>query len=326
MLVHTAFAVRSLLVLLAATPALRGQETQDPPAPQPVTEPVPEKVAPEDRPEFAYRATTNEHPYVEMAGIVARDPRTGDLGGIVLSSSPMVGSFCMEASAAAGIAVASGNPDPTWPKAIVALLAKGLAPDDAIKQLKESSSTTTAERQALVVLGADGRPANHMGEYVFGVGKTTEVAAQPDWIAFTTYPSAPQLMINLKKEFPATEGLPLPERLIVSMQRALEPLPNDAKGKRADLAGQAVSSALLVVRKDGGRLGGNDRFIDLRVDFALEPIDHLRGLYSVWCQAHLGPALRQSMTSILDTQSDAYKANQQWLRRLRSRTKIGEKR
>lgn len=313
----------SFLVLLCAAPLLPAQDKPDPPA---KPEPAQERVPPEDRPEFAYRATTLEHPYVEIAGLVARDPRTGDLGAIVLSSSPGVGAFALDARAGAGVAVASGNPDPTWPDRAVELLAKGVKAADVVTQLVEGASQSMADRQQLVVLGADGTSGTHIGEYVFGGGKTTEVAAQPDWVAFTTYPASGQLMVNLQKEYPLSEGLPLPERLLISLQRALDALPVDAKGKRADLTGNAVSAALLVVRKEGGRLGLDDRLIDVRVDFDLEPMTRLRGLFKVWCEAHLGPALRQSMTSILDTRSDAYKANQEWLRRLRSRTALGEKR
>jgi len=315
-----------LLVVVAAT--LGAQDVPAPPAkPEPAKpEPAQDSVPPEDRPEFAYRATTSEHPYVEIAGLVARDPRTGDLGGIVLSTSPGVGAFCMQARAGAGIAVASGNPDPNWPRQAVALLAEGTAPAAVVAKLKEAASPSLTDRQQLVVLGADGSSASHIGESVFGVGKTTEVFTEPDWAAFTTYPASTQLMANLRKEYPLTDGLPLPERLIVSLQRALDALPVDGKGKRGDLFGEPVAAALLMVRKQGGRLGLDDRMVDVRVDFDHDPVARLRGLYKVWCQAHLAPELRQSMTAITDTQSEAYKANQEWMRRLRSRTKLGEKR
>ncbi|MEZ5963223.1 MAG: DUF1028 domain-containing protein [Planctomycetota bacterium] len=327
MLESHAYLVRLPLLLLVAA-AAPAQGVQAPPAqPEPAkAEPAQEQVPPEERPEFAYRATTNEHPYVEIAGLAARDPRTGDLGAIVLSTSPGVGAFCLQAKAGVGVAVVSGNPDPTWPDRALAALAAGASPNDAIAQLKEQTSQSIADRQQLAVLAADGRAASHIGEYVFGVGKTTEAMPEQDWIAFTTYPATTQLMAKLRTEYPATADLPLPERLIMSLQRALDAMPVDAKGKRADLSGQPVSAALLVVRKDGGRLGLDDRMIDIRVDFDLDPVARLRGIYKVWCQAHLAPALRQSIGSIIDTQSDAYKANQEWLRRLRSRTKIGEKR
>jgi uncharacterized Ntn-hydrolase superfamily protein len=41
------------------------------------------------------------------------------------------------------------------------------------------------------------------------------------------------------------------------------------------------SAALLVVRKDGGYLGGNDRFIDIRVYDAPDPIAELERLLAL---------------------------------------------
>ncbi len=42
------------------------------------------------------------------------------------------------------------------------------------------------------------------------------------------------------------------------------------------------SAALLIVRKNGGYGGMNDRFCDLRVDDSQDPIAELRRLYSIW--------------------------------------------
>jgi hypothetical protein len=241
------------LLALVLPAALAAQEPGKPPAAQESAGPAPAPAAPaakqdppEDRPEFAYMAMTPEHPYVEIVGIVGRDPRTGDLGAIVLSNSPGVGAMCVRARAGVGVAVVSGNADPTWPEQAIELLAKGSAPAAAIAQLKADTPLSTRDRQELVLLGADGTPATHIGDYVFGVGKTTEVAEQPDWVAFTTYAASTAAMAGLKKHYPETAGLPLPERLLVALQKTLDELPVDPKGKRGDLTGKAVSAALLV--------------------------------------------------------------------------------
>src|SRR5690606_37808741 len=86
-----------LLSVLAGTAA-----AQDPPRPVqdpagPPAETTPDKgkeTPPEERPEFAYVSASLEHPYVEIAGILARDARTGDLGAVVLSTCPGVGATC----------------------------------------------------------------------------------------------------------------------------------------------------------------------------------------------------------------------------------------
>ncbi len=301
-----------------------------PPAPaQPVGPPAEAEAAdkglPEDRAEFDYKASGTEHPYVDIAGVMARDPRTGDLGVILISSSPGAGAFCVQADVNAGIAVVSGNTDPMWPEQAIELLRKGRAPADVLTQIRADASPSASDRQQAMLLGADGRTASFIGEYVFGAGKTTEIDEQENAIIFTTYGATPQLMAGLKKEFPATQGLPLPERLIVSMQLALDPLPVD-KGRRADLFGKPTSAVLIILRKDAGRLGRGDRLIDLRIDFDQDPLARLRGLYRVWTLAHLGPALRASMAKISDQKSEAYVANREWMGRLRARLKLGEKR
>jgi tetratricopeptide (TPR) repeat protein len=42
------------------------------------------------------------------------------------------------------------------------------------------------------------------------------------------------------------------------------------------------SAALLIVRKGGGYAGYNDRYCDLRVDDAKDPIAELRRIYNIW--------------------------------------------
>jgi uncharacterized Ntn-hydrolase superfamily protein len=48
------------------------------------------------------------------------------------------------------------------------------------------------------------------------------------------------------------------------------------------------SAALLVVRKDGGYGGNNDRYIDLRVEDHEKPIDELKRLLELYKRERLG--------------------------------------
>ena len=322
--------------LATAALSLAGLAAQDPtkpvqpasPAPAPATTPPQDVPAgmPEDREEFNFNAASAESPYVELWGIVARDPRTGDLGVLAMSSAPGFGSYAIDGRADLGIAVVGGNTDPTWAQAAIEQLAKGLTPADAVTQLKAATTHSRREYQHLVVMSADGKFASHVGEFVFGAGTTTDTVVQPDWAVFTTYPASQMAQTNLKTAYPTTEGLPLPERLIAAMQQAKDSITPDVKGVRKDLTNKSVAAVLLVLRKEGGRNGRSDRMIDLRVDFDTDPLGRLRGLYRVWSQAQLGPSLRASTQNIKDPKSPAYQANQEWMKRLRSRAKIGEKR
>jgi uncharacterized Ntn-hydrolase superfamily protein len=57
------------------------------------------------------------------------------------------------------------------------------------------------------------------------------------------------------------------------------------------------SAALLVVRKDGGYLGGNDRFIDIRVYDAPDPIAELRRLLALH-ELHFFPSEESDLVPI----------------------------
>jgi uncharacterized Ntn-hydrolase superfamily protein len=48
------------------------------------------------------------------------------------------------------------------------------------------------------------------------------------------------------------------------------------------------SAALLVVRKNGGYGGNNDRYIDLRVEDAKDPIAELKRLLDLYKRVRLG--------------------------------------
>ena len=55
----------------------------------------------------------------------------------------------------------------------------------------------------------------------------------------------------------------------------------DGQAAGGDRRGQQ-SAALLVVRADAGYAGGNDRYVDIRVDDHAQPIDELQRLLGLW--------------------------------------------
>jgi uncharacterized Ntn-hydrolase superfamily protein len=84
--------------------------------------------------------------------------------------------------------------------------------------------------------------------------------------------AGPQVVDAMVAAFEATAG-PLPDRLLEAL------LAGDRAG--GDRRGRQ-SAALLVVRADGGYGEGDDRWIDLRVDDAPDPVPELIRIRGVW--------------------------------------------
>ncbi len=76
----------------------------------------------------------------------------------------------------------------------------------------------------------------------------------------------------LAETFRATDGDPLPERLLDCLDAA-QAAGGDSRGQQ--------SAALLVVEQDGGYAGLSDVLVDLRVDDHARPLEELRRLYAM---------------------------------------------
>ena len=84
--------------------------------------------------------------------------------------------------------------------------------------------------------------------------------------------SGPEVVDALVETFLAGAGT-LTDRLLAALLAA-----DRAGGDAA----AAQSAAILIVRADAGYNGGNDRWIDLRVDDHPDPVPELARLYGVW--------------------------------------------
>jgi uncharacterized Ntn-hydrolase superfamily protein len=196
--------------------------------------------------------------------IVARDPETDDLGIAVQSKFFAVGAAVPYARAGVGAIATQALANVSYgPRGLSLLEAGATAPQ--VLEILVLSDDLPDRRQAGIV-DAQGRVAAHTGAgctgwagHVVGDGFTCQgnilvSGATVDAMATAMEESA---------------GQPLADRLV----RAL------AAGQAAggDSRGQE-SAAMLVVRAGGGYGGGSDRFVDLRVDDAAEPIAELARL------------------------------------------------
>lgn len=195
--------------------------------------------------------------------IIARCPRTGQLGMSVSSSSPAVASRCAFARARTGVVASQNVTDPRLGPAGLDLLAAGATAEEA-RDILVRTSEHAAFRQ-LVILDAQGRTSVWSGEKALGVNATVareNVAAAGNLLA---NPSVPERMVDA---FLASDDtLDLGARLLMAMAAGQE-----AGGE----AGAVRSAGLLVVDREAWPL------VDLRVDWDEQPLERLSELWSVW--------------------------------------------
>lgn len=214
--------------------------------------------------------------------IVAWDPETGDLGVAVQSKFPNVGGLVPWAKAGVGAVATQSLANTAYGERGLELMAEGATAEEALRIVMRSD-TSVQDRQVGIV-DARGNAASFSGTATFDwsggrVGGAAgasgaSVGGKGAVIVGRTYAAQANIMVsdqtvkNLAETFERTRG-PLSERLMAALS-AGQAGGGDRRGMQ--------SAALLVVRKDGGYLGGNDRFIDIRVYDAPDPIKELRRL------------------------------------------------
>ena len=192
--------------------------------------------------------------------IVALDAATGDLGVAVQSKFLAVGAVVPWARASVGAIATQSFANVAYGPDGLAHLAGGASAGAALDGLVAADALRD-QRQAGIV-DAHGGAATHTGRHCFAWagGRTgAGFAAQGNILAGAA------VVDGLADTFLAG-GRPFPELLVACLAAA------DAQG--GDRRGRE-SAALYVVRDGAGYGGGNDRWIDLRVDDHVDPIGEL---------------------------------------------------
>jgi uncharacterized Ntn-hydrolase superfamily protein len=192
--------------------------------------------------------------------IVALDPATGDLGIAVQSKFLAVGAVVPWASAGVGAVATQSFANVTYGPNGLALMAGGLSATQALERLVRTDPLRS-QRQAGIV-DVHGGSATHTGDDCFAwAGGITGpgFAAQGNILAQAS-------VVDGLADTLLAGGRPFPELLVACLAAA------DAEG--GDRRGRE-SASLLIVRAGGGYGGGNDRWIDLRVDHHDDPIGEL---------------------------------------------------
>jgi len=199
--------------------------------------------------------------------IVARDPEMDAVGVAVQSKFVSVGSVVPFASADVGAIATQSFANVAYGPDGLALLREGKSAAEVVEALTDADEEA-ASRQVGVV-GQDGSVAAFTGEECFDYAGDVQ---GENYTVQGNILENRETVEAMAETFESTEG-GLPERLIAALHAG-----NEAGG---DKRGEQ-SAALYVVRPEGGYDGGNDRWIDVRVDDHEHPIDELERVFKLY--------------------------------------------
>ena len=205
-------------------------------------------------------------PLIATFSIVGYDPENGDLGVAVQSKFFAVGAVVPWAEAGVGAIATQSWANTTYGPRGLELLKIGLSAQQTLDHLiKDDPGSKTRQ---VGIIDANGSPANYTGEKCHdwaGAVSGKNYTAQGNILA------GEDVVKAMGSAFEKTEG-ELAKKLMAALFAGQE--------KGGDKRGQQ-SAALLVVRKNAGYGGFNDRYIDLRVDDAEKPIEELQRLLEI---------------------------------------------
>ena len=221
------------------------------------------------------------HKLAHTYSIVAYDSVTGDLGVAVQSKFPNVGGIVPWARSGIGAVATQSLGNTAYGELGLELIAQGATAEEALRIIMRTD-TMLQDRQVGMVdtrgnsasfTGtrtfdwAGGRVGNPTGQGTLEGGKGVVIVGR-GFAAQANIMVSDQTVKNMAETFVSSRGA-LADRLMAAL-RAGQAGGGDKRGMQ--------SAALLVVRKNGGYLGTNDRFIDLRVYDAADPIAELARL------------------------------------------------
>jgi uncharacterized Ntn-hydrolase superfamily protein len=216
--------------------------------------------------------------------IVAYDSVTGDLGVAVQSKFPNVGGIVPWAVSGVGAVATQSLANTAYGELGLELIAQGATAEEALRIVMRTD-TMLQDRQVGIV-DAHGNAASFTGSNTFdwaggrvgapGRSGTVEggkgaVIVGRGFAAQANIMVSDQTVRNMAETFSSSRGA-LADRLMAAL-KAGQAGGGDKRGMQ--------SAALLVVRKNGGYLGANDRFIDIRVYDAVDPIAELERLLAL---------------------------------------------
>jgi uncharacterized Ntn-hydrolase superfamily protein len=198
--------------------------------------------------------------------IVARDPKTGEMGVAVQSHWFSVGADVPWAEARVGVVATQSFVDPSYGPKGLELMRLGKSAPEALKELIAADSGEAVRQVAMV--DAKGGVAIHTGKRCveFAGHRTGDgYSVQANLMLNDRVPSA------MAKAFEVARGN-LADRMMAALEAAQE-VGGDIRGKQ--------SAAMIVVKAESSGKPWADRAVDLRVEDHPEPLRELRRLLNV---------------------------------------------
>lgn len=192
--------------------------------------------------------------------IAAYDPDKKEWGVAVASKYLAVGAVVPWAKAGVGAVATQSAVNTTYGSRGLELMAEGKPAAEVLKALVEQDKQREVRQVGMV--DAKGEVANFTGQRCVawaGAKSGKHYTCQGNLL------TGEKVVEEMAKAFEETKGA-LALRLMAALE-AGEKAGGDKRGKQ--------SAAILVVRKDGGAGGYNDRYIDLRVDDHKEAVQEL---------------------------------------------------
>jgi uncharacterized Ntn-hydrolase superfamily protein len=195
--------------------------------------------------------------------IVAADPATGETGVAVASKFLSVGAVVPFVRAGAGAIATQAFANTSYGPKALDLLGRGASPTGVAEALVEADDGRDDRQFGIVAV--DGRAATFTGARCIAAASGIAgdgFAAQGNCLANLAVVDA------LATTFRASHGH-LADRLVAAL-RAAQACGGDKRGQQ--------SAALIIEKTRGGYAGFNDRYVDLRVDDHVAPIEELARL------------------------------------------------
>jgi len=230
--------------------------------------------------------------------IVAVDSLQGEWGVAVASRFLAVGSVVPWAQAGVGAAATQALANASLGSRALTLLSRGRTAPEALEFLLRTDDRRDVH-QVGIVDGA-GRAATHTGTLCDGWAGGVRGAG------FCVQGNAlvGEDVVELMAETFQTTSGSLAERLLAALA-AGDGAGGDRRGRQ--------SAALLIAKARGGYLGEGDRYVDLRVDDAKQPVEELRRLYDLLATTRL-PAVHARLGDEALAVSDRAAAEREYAR------------
>lgn len=221
---------------------------------------------------FAFAQTTSETPkpsqFAHTFSIVARDPKTGEMGVAVQSHWFSVGTVVPWAEAGVGAIATQSFVDPTYGKLGLEMMKVGRSAPDVLRGLVSADQGRDVRQVAMI--DARGKVSAHTGAKC--VGSAGQIVDEQNQFSVQA-----NMMLNdqiwpaMAKAYRETQG-DLAERMLAALDAA-QAAGGDIRGRQ--------SAALIVVKPQASGKPWEDRVFDVRVDDSTAPLPELRRLVTL---------------------------------------------